>query len=290
MKGSFQKKRTHPALRSAVTPTTGDAMPEVLMDRSAAFYGNFSSEEEAWQAEFESRLASIEKKVAKDGWRELEVLESAGVDRKTMLRFLALVAHEEGDKGWASIMRTQQRSLKSMARRMETLARDAEKRASDPWSVMRTWAFFVAHGGYLGMKFPKPLKDDPGVSFVILRMRTLAKTWKDEAKRFGRFLDFYADRRVNPGVPLLLLRVCAFLRKPNPDHWEELASLLSDAFEAAGKSKRLSADWLRKIWKKRGRRMLLLWLELNTETSPKPTSLPGLAFRPHIKSLLGPPS
>jgi hypothetical protein len=268
------------------------------MSEHRAFYGEFSFEEERRRAAFENRIAGLEKKIAKNGRHELEVLEGAGVDRKAMLRFLAFVADEEGDKSWADPMRARQRALKSIAGRMETLARDAEERASDPFSVVRTWAFFTAHGHMLGMRFPEPLKSDSGVSFAISGMRVLAKRWKDEAKRFGRFLDRYADRRVNPGVPILLWRVCVYMRKLEPDHWEELANLLTDAFEAAGKSKRFSADWLRKTWKKRGKTMLLLWLKLNTETPPKvnptlpPISPPVPAHRlgspSHSKPLIDP--
>jgi hypothetical protein len=215
-----------------------------------------------------------------------------------MLRFLALAADEEKEKGWAGPMRARQRALMSIAARMETLARDAEERVSDALSVVQTWAYLFAHGRLLGMKFPASLKDDPGVPFVIAGMRVLAKTWKAEAKMFGRFLDRYADRRVNLGVPLLLTRVCVSLRKPQPDHWEELANLLTDAFEAAGKSKHVSADWLRKTWKKRGKRMLLLWLKLNTETPRKvnpslppvspPGSAPRLASRSQSEPFWGP--
>ena len=268
------------------------------MSQNKAFYGEFSLEEERRQTEFKNRIAGLEREIAKNGPRELEVLERAGVDRKAMLRFLALAADEEGAKSWADLMRARQGALKSIAGRMETLARDAEERVNDPFSVIQTWAFFFAHGSVLGMKFPEPLKAAAGVSFTISGMRVLAKTWKDEARGIGKFLKRYANGRVNLGVPLLLLRVCMCLGKPEPDRWEELANLLTDAFEAAGKSKHFSADWLRKTWKRRGKPMLLLWLKFNTDTAPKvnqssPSAsprgfAPRLGSHSHSKPLFGP--
>jgi hypothetical protein len=218
----------------------------------------------------ENRLLEIEKKIAKevDRHRDLGALTRAGVDRKVLLRFLALVVDLDGDKSWAHLMRERQQKLKSMAGRMETLASDAEDRANDPLSRVQVWAFLAAHGAVLGMKCPRPWKDVEGVSLIIAGMRVLAKTWRDEATKFGRFLDFYGDNRTNLGVTMLLSRVCICLHRSSPDHWSKLANLLTDAFEAAGKSKPFSADSLQKVWRRRGNRHLRLWMKLSTESSP----------------------
>ena len=219
---------------------------------------------------YEDRLLGIEKRIAKevDKHHDLRVLTTAGVDRNVLLRFLALVVDSDGDKSWAHLMRERQQKLKSMAGRMETLASDAEDRASDPLSRVQAWTFLAAHGGAIGMKWPQPWKDVEGVSFLIGGMRALAKTWRDEATKFGRFLDFYGDSRTNLGVPMLLSRVCICLHRTSPDHWNALATLLTDAFEAAGKGKSFSADGLRNVWRRRGKRHLRLWMELSTESSP----------------------
>src|SRR6202022_2771627 len=158
-----------------------------------------------------------------------------------------------------------QEALKSIARRMRTIAQDAEERARDPFSVVQTWFFFREHGGVLGMQWPQLLADDPTFPMIISGMRVLAARWEEHASKFGRFLERYGDRRTNTLVPLFLCLVCVWLRKPNPDHWNELANILTDSFEADGKKKRFSADWLRRVWKERGKPMLRFLLQLNID-------------------------
>ena len=232
-------------------------------------------DEIAGQAEFDRRIAALERqiteKIEKHGQRDLGVLTKAGMERKAILRVLALVVDEEGQKTWADEMRTRQNALKSIAGRMRTLARDAEERGRDPLSVVQTW-FFLELGRVLGMEWPTPLADDPKFPCIISGMRVPAARWEEQASKFGRFLKLYAGKRTNNGVPLFLCLVCFWLHKQNPDHWHELANILTDAFEADGKRKRFSADWLRKVWKKRGKPMLRFWLKLNINTPPLATT------------------
>ena len=153
-------------------------------------------------------------------------------------------------------MRLRQKALKSIAGRMETLADEAEKRAKDPFSKVQPYLIHGAYGGLFGMKWPEPLWDSPGVEIVISGMRGLAKIWKDDSIKFGGFLEAYSDRRMNLGIPLLLCRVCMSLHITEPICWDALASLFTCAFEASGKKRSVSADSLRKTWKKRGKKML----------------------------------
>ena len=74
---------------------------------------------------------------------------------------------------------------------METLAREAKQRASDPLSVVQFWACTFGGWGVLGMKLPEPMTDDPGIALVISGMAVLAKRLKEQAKRFGRYLKAY---------------------------------------------------------------------------------------------------
>jgi len=97
-------------------------------------------------------------------------------------------------------------------------------------------------------------------------MAVLAKRMKEEARRFGRYLKAYG--RADVGVVLLLVRYRMF--RPKMDHLNELARLLTDAFEAAGMNKSFSADGLRKTYKRHGRSFLGLWLKFNAPPQQAP--------------------
>ncbi len=206
--------------------------------------------------EREERIADLAKQIESKGRSELRCLVRAGLDQGRICRCLALVADGEGQKGWTRIVRDRQMALRASAKRLEALSQQADEYTRDPsWNV-RTWYFFCAHGNLLGMKFPRPDSEDPGIPFAIAGMRVLAKRWRREASKMGQFLRRYGKKNVNWDVPLFLCFICLWLGRPEPDNWEGLASLLTDAFELAGKQKQFSADWLRKLWKRKGKSML----------------------------------
>jgi hypothetical protein len=224
-----------------------------------------------WQEE----VSALETVIARNGRHDLDVLAAAGVDRKVLLKLLALAPSR--DRTWTGIMRQRQAALKSLSRRMESLAREAKERASDPLSVVQFWACTFGGWGALGMKLPGPMTDDPGIALVISGMAVLAKRMKEQARRFGRYLKAYG--RADVGVVLLLVRYRMF--RPKMDHLNELARLLTDAFEAAGMGKSFSAEGLRKTYKRHGRSFLGLWLKFNapapqaTSEAKAPLSLTG---------------
>jgi len=199
------------------------------------------SEQERWEA----RLQRIEARLCREGRHDLDVLEKAGADRQRLVRLLAVTA--SGGDDWKRLMRSRQEALRSIAKRLETLTRDAEKLADDPLSTFNFWVFLVGGGFAMGLPEPKTWKDrDPGAHFVITGMRSLAKCFEQEAARFGRYLRQYAQ--TDSGLVLLLLAVYRWTR--STQHFEELARLLTDAFEAAGKPKCFSADGLEKTSKR----------------------------------------
>ena len=71
---------------------------------------------------------------------------------------------------------------------------------------------------------------------------------------------------------MLLARYHMF--NPKMSHLEELARLLTDAFEAVGKQKCFSADGLRKTYARRGKRLLAMWIRFNTAAPPTPAPGP----------------
>jgi hypothetical protein len=98
----------------------------------------------------------------------------------------------------------------------------------------------------------KSLKEDPSFDSFIAAMRVLAKSSRDRAQKMGLFLRYYS--KTDAGVVLLLVYV--YLWTGPKKHYRELASLLTDAFEAAGRKKQFGADQLRMIWNSSGKGML----------------------------------
>jgi hypothetical protein len=223
-----------------------------------------------WQEEMES----LENVISRSGRRDLLVMTRAGVDRKVLLSLLALAA--KGDRGWMlKLMRQRQAALKSLSKRLDNIACEAKERASDPLSAVQFWAYMNG-GSVLGMEFPKTLADDPGAEFIVSGMKTLAKIMKEQAAKFGQYLRTWGKTDV--GVVLLLVRYRMFCPKMN--HLDELARLLTDAFEAAGKNKCFSAAGLRKTYKRRATRFLRLWISFNAPRSqPVPVPAPAIGTR-----------
>jgi hypothetical protein len=234
----------------------------------------FDDEMDDDQRQWAEELVRLEDIISRNGRRDLGVMTQAGVDRKALLTLLALAA--TGDRGgMLKLMRQRQAALKSLSRRLYNLASEAKERASDPVSAVQFWAYMNG-GSALGMPYPKALADDPGAEFIIAGMRALAKIMKEQAAKFGLYLRAWGKTDV--GVVLLLVRYRMFCPKMN--HLDELARLLTDAFEAAGKNKCFSAESLRKTYKRRATRFLRLWISFNTptpQTAPAPT--PAIASR-----------
>jgi hypothetical protein len=214
--------------------------------------------------EWERELSRLEEKIARHVRRpNLNVLEKAGADRKKVLRLLALATIDwpAESRDWAEETRNKKELLKSLARRMETLAGHAKDRAEDPLSNVRMWAFLVAGGATLGMKCPGPLSEEvTGVPIAISSIRALAKVFRNEADRFGRFLRAYARRDI--GVVLFLVGLYNHIGKRGRlKIYTEAAWLLTEAFEANGKRKSFSPEGLEKTFKRHAKPMLVLWAQ-----------------------------
>ena len=227
----------------------------------------FEDEMDEDYREWEQETVRIEKAISLVGRRDLSVLGRAGVDRKVLLTLLALAARS--DRGLPKLMRQRQAALKSLSRRLETLAEEARERVNDPLSVVQFWAY-INVGKTLGMPFPKAMADDPGAEFIVAGMRTLAKIMSGQAAKFGDYLRTWGKTDI--GVALLLARYR--LLCPKMEHLDELARLLTDAFEAAGKNRSFSADGLRKTYKRRAKRLLRLWIMFAAPTGPPPPAPP----------------
>ena len=72
----------------------------------------------ARQAEFHRRIAALAQKIAREigrhGQSDLDALSRAGMEREALLRVLALVIDQEGEKPWADLIRARQEQLYSI--------------------------------------------------------------------------------------------------------------------------------------------------------------------------------
>jgi hypothetical protein len=224
---------------------------------------NARTEEEvdAQSRDYQQRLIILEKKIAKRGDRELKILQKAGLDRQAMTRLLALAVMPGPDL--AETMRQFQDHLKNLSKRIDAVLDKANAVSADPMYRVQAWAFLTGGGSALGMKFPKSWKGDPdaAVTIAIASMSFLAKTFKQEAKRFGGYLRRYGQ--LDTGVALILWYVLR--RNWKFKKWNELALLLDLAFEAAETPRRkgrvYSADGLRLTARRHGRRFVYIWLK-----------------------------
>lgn len=228
---------------------------------------------EADHDEWEKGVAKLESGINKSSSRDLDVLIRAGADRKKLIRLLALTASEDGSEHWKKLIRQRRNALRSLARRMETLSAEARKQAADITFRAQFHFYCFEKGAVLGMKEPTPLREVPGVSFTISGMRALARMYRDEAKQMTQLLRHYGQ--TDSGLVHLLLCVYLWTRDSTDRRYEVLARLLTDAFEAAGKRDEFSADQLRKIWNRHGKRMLVIWQQLQTErVTEEPVNFP----------------
>jgi hypothetical protein len=210
------------------------------------------SDEDHEYAEWKRGLQPIEASLRKKGAKDLSVLKGAGIDRERLVRLLAVAA--SGDELWKDVMRSRKEALLGIARRMDTLANDAEKQANDPLCNVDGW-ISLNGGHFLGMARPESWAErDPCVPVIIAGMRAWAKIWKGEARRLGGYLRTFAQTDSSIVLLLLYVRSCAHGIK----HFDELARLLTDAFEAAGKHKSFSADGLRQTYKRNVPRLVHL--------------------------------
>ena len=234
---------------------------------------------------FSKQLDEIEKKIEARGKYDLDVLARVGWDRESILKLLALAANE--NEGGLDQMRRRHEALKSFARRLRTLSVDAKWILKDPLSKVQGWAWLHGHLGVIGMPKPMVWNDVVGLFTVPTGMKWWAEQLDREAKLFGRYLRAFG--RVDSGVVLLLVRCWMFDKKIKKskasihfqlDHLDVLARLLTDAFECVGKNKKagkFSADGLRQIFNRHGRRTILLWLKFSDPPPPpQPLQMPPI--------------
>jgi hypothetical protein len=213
------------------------------------------------KVEFDRDLEITKHKIstylARHGGRDLNVLTRDGLTEGQILTLLALVVLDEAKK-WPDSVRRKQKELQSVVERTRNVCKDLRLVADDPSAKVQFWFYTKSGGAMLGMKVPEPLSADPSFEHIMRSFDVVVKRLDDQAKRLGRFLQTYGDRRTNLSLPMTFVLVCLSLRIPAPQHLNEWARILTDAYDACGKQKRFSANWLEKVWRRRGRPLLRL--------------------------------
>lgn len=221
----------------------------------------------------DNRLKSLKQQILNKGAHDLTVLVNSGVPQDMLLELLGSAALTPADCVDAILneMRNRQTLLKSLAMRMKTLAREATTLLEQPSSGADWW--FCFHGGGLAIERhpPRPPRDIADISQALSQMKALSEILNNEQQRFGRYLR--GAGRVDPGIVELLVNCwicCSLQRKQagekNPirfqlDCFDELARLLTDAFECAGKQYQFSAAGLRQVFRRHAVPLLKLFFE-----------------------------
>ena len=227
----------------------------------------------------DKRLESLKREIQLKSSHDLMAWVNAGVPQNILLQLIASVALTPGGCVDAILdeMRNRQTSLKSLAGRMKTVAEEATALLEHPSSGADWWFCFHGGGLAIGRRPPRPPRDVADVSEALSRMKALSEMLDNEQQRFGRYLR--GAGRVDPGIAQLLVN-CWFYRslqrkqagekKPTRfqlDCLDELAHLLTNAFEYAGKHQQFSADGLRQVFKRHAVPLLNLFFEEHSQSA-----------------------
>ena len=197
------------------------------------------------------KLKEIEEKILRiPGIRpDLDKLVRAGADRRQVIFRLALVVFGR-EESWRRVMEQKRAALRRLAKQLRTIVDEAERLAEDPLCGGHFWLAFF------GLSSPDevlwPAKRDPKAPAGKM-LRALAEQAENKAKLLGKISreGSYFYRR-SPAAAL-----CHYVREATGDyHDDEVARLLTDAYEAVGLGprSRFSAVQLQKLRKRHMRR------------------------------------
>ena len=218
---------------------SGDA--DAMGDEARKFSQDLLEDAKVWgdRSEFARQWQDIEQQIAKTGRRDLGVLVKAGIGRKTLLCLLSLAALS-GEKEWRAVARRKIAALRSLGGQLDTVARHAERMALDSLCYAKTWGDLIS----ASLEFDPFFAIYQPIPVGLFRsIREHANGVRAQAHDLGRSLRRAGVKERRRVVLLLLYRIARSTRR---DCDPELARLLTDAFEAAGRPKHFSADRLRK--------------------------------------------
>jgi len=157
--------------------------------------------------------------------RELLRLTKAGADQGRILTLLASAVTDT--TWWHQGARRNKQNLESIANQLETVANHAQRISLAPSSYATFWLEMSEMGDPKRAKSAK----ERSPTWLFGLMRQYAKHCRDRAGCFSTLLKEYAPRQRRAMIDCLLLEVWLRTRQY---HDKEVASLLTNAFEAAG--------------------------------------------------------
>ena len=132
------------------------------------------------------------------------------------------------------------RKVENLADQLEMVARHAERVSLDPLCYCTLWAALLGLGKW---EHVQPVAQR-APTFMFAPMRAYAKNCRDRARAFGKILRDHPPRWRRMMLDCLLLEVW---HTTGRYHDAEVARLVTDAFEAAGKkSKQFTEDQIKK--------------------------------------------
>lgn len=203
-------------------------------------------------------LERIEKRIlgVNGADEDLRKLARARMDRKRMLRLLALQVRSRADEqSWCSLVRKNNEELRRVADELVDVANHVERISHDPSfdlrvlvNSMRTACeqFLLAEIGTLvdlsRSSDPQPGRSSP--EFAVKEMHSLAALYRKRAERFGELLRIAPRGHRNFFLLELLYQI---YRASGENHDDVVARLLKDAHQAVGSPKKFSADQIKKF-------------------------------------------
>jgi hypothetical protein len=169
--------------------------------------------------------------------RYLKALVKAGASEARVLSMLSFAVIETGS--WQEPMRRKERELERIANDLETVAKHAQRVSLDPTSYLTLWMAMLSIGNWENVK---PASErSPARMFEL--MRAYAKNCRDRAKAFGSLRRTHSLTEKRQIVDCVLLEVW---RSTGKYYDKQLARLLTNAFEAAGRKQHFTEDQIKK--------------------------------------------
>jgi hypothetical protein len=169
--------------------------------------------------------------------RTLTRLVKAGATEARILELLSLAVSDKG--AWRKPMRRKKRELESIAKQLETVAKHAQRVSVDPFSYGHLWLAILGIGEW---KDVKPTSEF-SPKWLFAWMHRYATYCKGKAAAFGKLLRTYPPRQNRQMIDCLILEVWLNTRKY---HDKEIASLLTNAYEAVGRRIEVTEDKIKK--------------------------------------------
>jgi hypothetical protein len=187
-----------------------------------------------WNKKFDALKHQIGRKAAK---QYLYAIRKAGAQEDVLLELLTATVYDHGDVSrW---MQPARERLTSLANQLTSVINFAERVSKDPWSDGRLYLALLS-------RLPWDQVPKPGTieAATLKIMRGFAERTRKRAAAMGSLSRGLSHRNRTYAVRCLLMYVHS---TTNRNFDPEIALLLTDAYEAAGKKKCFSPEQIKKL-------------------------------------------